>query len=127
MSAVAEAVQTSAPEADLFGHVPAPALAPSAGADCVLTLTGTVAHHAEVRMKVLDQLGHHVPVVCVDLVDVGAGHNTVHAEQPFTETTRHEAEQLARTLRKGTTVTVATSLCDVRMSLPAASIFIPQP
>jgi hypothetical protein len=121
MSAVAEAVQTSVPEPDLFGKSPA-----APGVRCELQLIGTVAHHAEVRSKPLDGQ-HYVPVVCVDLENVGAGHNTVHAEQPFTEATRHEAEALAKQLRKGTTVTATTSLSDIRLYLPAAVLSIHHP
>lgn len=115
-------VHTAAPgEADLFGD-PAAAndAAPPAAAD--LSFTGTLVHHGEVRLKQLDGQGHHVPVVCIDLEHVGAGHHRMHVEQPFTEASRPDAEQLAKRLRKGQTVTVTTGLTDIRLFLPAATI-----
>jgi hypothetical protein len=122
MSAVLEhAVHTSAPEVDLFGEVPA-ANDATPRATCGLSYTGRLAHHAEVRLKQLDD-HHYVPVVCLDLEHVGAGHHRLHAEQPFTEATRHEAEALAKRLRKGALVTVSSGLSDVRVFLPAATIF----
>jgi hypothetical protein len=121
MSAVAEAVQTSAPEPDLFGPAPL-----ALHASCKLQLIGTVAHQAEVRSKPLDGQ-HYVPVVCVDIENVGPGHNTIHAEHPFTEATRHEAELLARRLHKGATVIATTGLSDIRVYLPAATLAIHHP
>lgn len=117
------AVQTSAPEADLFGVRPV-ANDPPARPAAILTFTGVLAHDAQVRMKQLDD-GHFVPTVCLDIDDVGAGHHRVHAEQPFTEATRHDAELLAKRLRRGMPVTVATGLADIRVALPAARIFSP--
>ncbi len=119
MNAVLDQAAQSDP--DLFGAAPAANDAP-ARADCTLTFTGTLTHHAEVRTKQLDGHGHHVPVVCLDLEDVGAGHHRMHAEQPFTEDTRPAAEALARRLRKGMSVTVATGLTDIWLALPAATI-----
>lgn len=124
MSAVLDAAVQAPAEPDLFGMPPAAANDSAPGLACALTFTGVLAHHAEVRMKPIDG-GHHVPVVCLDLEDVGAGHHRMHAEQPFTETTRHEAELLAKRLRKGDSVTVSTALMDIRVFLPAATISTP--
>lgn len=126
MSAVLQPdVHTSVQAPDLFG-TPPPGATDSAArpAACALVFTGTLAHHAEVRTKQLDD-HHYVPVVCLDLDNVGAGHHRVHAEQPFTEATRREAEALARRLRKGMSVTVTTGLTEIRLSLPAATISPP--
>jgi len=120
------AVQTSAPEVDLFGVAPA-ANESRPRAVCTMAFTGQLLHHAEVRTKQLDHQGLHVPVVRLELAHVGAGHHQVHAEIPFTEATRHEAEALAKELRKGKTVTVTTALTDVRLFLPAASFSTDQP
>jgi hypothetical protein len=117
------AVHTSAPEADLFGETPAADDKP-AGATVIITFTGVLAHDAELRMVPLGD-GHFVPAVCLDIDDVGAGHHRVHAEHPFTDATRHDAEQLAKRLRRGMPVTVATGLTDIRVALPAARIFPP--
>lgn len=111
-------------EPDMFAPPAALAL-PRHKPGLAFTFTGVLVHHAEVRMKQLDD-HHYVPVVCLDLDGVGAGHHRVHAEQPFTDATRHEAEALAKRLRKGDQVTVATHLMDVRLVLPAATIQ-PQP
>jgi hypothetical protein len=115
------AVHTSVPEADLFVEAPAANDVRPRG-NCTMAFTGQLLHHAEVRVKQLDHQGLHVPVVCLELEHVGAGHHHVHAEIPFTEATRHEADALAKGLRKHQTVTVTTALSDVRVFLPAAAI-----
>jgi hypothetical protein len=121
VSAVLQAdVQTFAPGPDLFGAAPA-ANDTRPPAECLLTLTGVLTQHAQVRTKQLDD-HHYVPVVCLEIEHVGAGHHRVHAEQPFTEETRPEAEALAKRLRRGDPVTVTTSLADIRVFLPSASI-----
>jgi hypothetical protein len=109
-------------EADLFGQAPALAGGARSHGTACLHFTWTLVHQAEVRMKQLYGHGHHVPVVCIDLEDVGAGHHRVRAEQPFTEETRPAAEALAKQLRKGMTVTVTSGLIDIRLYLPAACI-----
>lgn len=120
------AVQTSEPEADLFGGAAAATAFPAHGAppDCTLAFTGVLAQHAQVRTKQLDDC-HYVPVVCLDIEHVGPGHHRLHAEQPFTDATRHEAEALAKRLRRGMAVTVTTGLADIRLALPAATISQP--
>jgi hypothetical protein len=116
--------QAAPPPADLFG-ASVDAANDASRAECALTFTGTLAHHAEVRLKQLDGHGHHVPVVCLDIEDVGAGHHRLHAEQPFTEAERPAAEALAKRLRRGMSVTVTTGLADLRLYLPAATICQP--
>jgi hypothetical protein len=104
-------------DGDLFGGPPmAQERAPQ------LAFSGVLRHHAEIRLKPIDGHGLHVPVLCLDLEDVGPGHHRVHAEQPFTEQTRADAEAIAKRLRKGDHVTVVTNPTDMRLFLPAVSI-----
>jgi hypothetical protein len=115
-------VQTSAPEADLFAsetHAPAAAI-PAAQ----MTFTGRV-HSARVATKPCDREGHMVPVLVLELHDVGPGHHVVTAHVPYTDATRNDAEQMARQLRRDQVVEVTTPLTDVRLFLPAASISTP--
>ena len=43
---------------------------------------------------------------------------TMHAEQVYTDATRHLAEAKAKTLKKGARVRVRTSVLDMRLYLP---------
>lgn len=116
------AVQTPEHEADLFDSPP-PAAA-SEGApfhDFVMSFTGKLLHHAEVRCN-----SRQEPVLCVELQS-GAGRNNVRAEQVFPKDAHHQAVAIAASLRKGQTVTVATSVANVRVFMPGATVFIPQP
>lgn len=81
--------------------------------------TGVLQRNAEVRHKpALDGL-HTVPVVCMELKNTSSSlTRTLHAEQPFTDATRKQAEALAKTLTKGRVVTVVTPLTDVHVTLP---------
>lgn len=115
MSAVAEDVQTSEQEQDLFGNVPA------ARANCTLAFTGVLTHKPEVAMKQLGD-GHFVPALVLELDDCGAGHHRVVAHVPFPPEQREQADAKARSLRRGQRVTVITNLTDMRLLLPAASL-----
>lgn len=125
LRAFLETVQTSgpAPETDLFGRVPANEA--RGAVDAVLAFTGELVSDARICARACDLQGHMVPVVMLELAYVGAAHQRVHAEVPFTETTRHQAEACARKHRKGQTVTVYTQLSAIRMSLPRASLAPP--
>lgn len=115
----------SAPDADLFGAEPPSAAneaRPASGGR--LALTGLLVH-AEVRWRA----GPHgyLPVLCMELEDVGAGHHTVHAQHPYTEGALKEAEGWAKRLHKGMRITVTTDLVDLRLTLPAADFAIDPP
>jgi len=119
------AVQTSEPEADLFGPVPSPAAdqAPTLRHDVRLTFTGVLAERPHVASKQLDD-GHFLPVLVLDLDDVGAGHHRMTVHVPYTDATREQAEHQARRMHKGEPVTVATALTQIRLFLPAASLVV---
>jgi hypothetical protein len=112
------------PEPDLFGDGSPPAQRLHAAAS--LTFSGRLAHRPHIASRTLGN-GHTVPVIVLELDDVGAGHHRVVAHIPFTEATRDQAERQARALQRDQVVTVTTSLIDVRLFLPAASLSPDQP
>lgn len=77
---------------------------------------GVLRAPAEVRMR-MNQAGEAVPVLCLELMHVGPGAHTLHAEQPYTEATRAQALALAARLRKGARVCVQSGLVGVHMYL----------
>ena len=123
-STASRALQTSAPhiatqapaDADLFGH-PADVANEEPAADC-LAFTGTVARQADVRVRPMGADAHMVPVVCIELIDVGPSGHSLHAEQVFTNATRAQADQLAARLQRGVRVTLTTPLTGMRLVLP---------
>ena len=110
-------IATQAPaDADLFGD-PADVTSEEPAADC-LAFTGTVARQADVRVRPIGADEHMVPVVCIDLVDVGPSGHSLHAEQVFTNATRAQADQLAARLKCGVRITLTTPLTGMRLVLP---------
>jgi hypothetical protein len=104
-------------ELDLFGDWPpaAPAADPTGAA---FEFTGTLTHNADVRCKPPRDGLHVVPVVCMELKNnMPTGPRLCYVERPFTDATRSEAEAFARTLKKGTVVTVLAPVTDMRVSL----------
>ncbi len=98
--------QPAAP--DLFASEPADRMA----------FTGVLARDAEIRVKPVGSDSRPMPVLCLDLQDVGPGHHVLHAEQVYTEATRKHAEAAAARLRRGMRVTVTSPLDHLRLSLP---------
>jgi hypothetical protein len=83
-----------------------------------LLFSGTLVADAQVRNKPVGLGGQMVPVLCLELQpDHSTNGNTLHAEQPFTEATRHAAELRAQQLRAGMQVTVATPHNHMRLVL----------
>ena len=83
-----------------------------------LEFTGILKADAQLRCKPIGDDQHIVPVLCLDLCQVGDSNRTIRAEQVFTESTRKQAEQLAHMLTKGRRVTLTTSMLDIRVFLP---------
>lgn len=81
-----------------------------------LSITGTLASDAQVRVKPNGAQGDPVHVVCMDLQDLVPNVRTVHVEQPHTD--RAKADACAARLKKGLRVTVHSPLQEVRLSLP---------
>lgn len=100
----------AAPEADLFVQESPQAL--------MLEFTGTLKADAQVRMKPVGDGGHALPVLCLELQDVGPGRHCLRADHLYPEAERAQAERLASTLRRGMRVRVATSALDLRLYLP---------
>lgn len=90
--------------------------------DTQLEFHGRLRGRAHVANKLCDSEGHMVPVVVLELEDVGAGHHQVRAEIPHTEATRRDAERLARQLQPGQEITLSHALTGMRIFLPAAAI-----
>lgn len=105
----------------------------SAGAACLadpqtqqqLQFRGVLLRNAVIRTRPAADGLHSVPVVCLELKSTLDVHtHTCYAEQPFTDSTRKQAEDLARTLTKGREVTVSTPVADMRLVFPCVtSIF----
>lgn len=109
--AQAHSVQTSAHlSEDLFAGTP--------DAAPKFQVRGTLAQDAEIRIKTIGADGVPLPVLCLELREVGPGRHTVHAEQVHTEATRHRAEALVQSLKAGREVTVTASLQHMRLVLP---------
>lgn len=94
-------------------------------ADCRMAFTGVIAHH-EVAQKPAGD-GHFVPTLVVHLEDVGAGHHNVIAHVPYLPGQDAQAAADARRLQRGQQLTVTTPLTDVRLLLPAASLWFDTP
>lgn len=84
--------------------------------DTGLSITGTLASDAQVRVKPNGAQGAPVHVVCMDLQDLIPNARAVHVEQPHAD--RAKADACAARYRKGMRVTVHCALQDVRLSLP---------
>lgn len=97
---------------------PAPADLFAGEAPNRMAFTGVLAKDAEIRVKAVGADGRPMPVLCLDLQDVGPGQHLLHAEQVYTEATRKHAEAAAARLRQGMRVTVTSPLDHLRLSLP---------
>lgn len=87
-----------------------------------LEFSGVLLSNAVVRSKPSADGLHSVPVVCLELKSThDVLTHTCHAELPFTDSTRKQAEDLAKTLTKGREVTVSTPVADMRLVFPRVS------
>ncbi len=94
----------------------------------LLEYSGTLTHQAEARTKVLDNEGHAVPVLCLDIELDNALRTPMHVEQPFPATSYEQARAAAHRLKKGMRVTVQAPLLSVRLGATATHIHvIPEP
>lgn len=109
----AHALHSQAVEADMFGDMP------DVQAGQQLQFRGILLRNAVIRTKPAADGLHSVPVVCMELkstLDIVT--HTCYAELPFTDSTRKQAEDLAKTLTKGREVTVFTPVADMRLVFP---------
>lgn len=118
------AVQTHAPtdELDMFASTEAAPVIPCD--DLVIEIEARLVHAAVVSNKLVDHGTHVKPVLCLDVVPLGANvlHQRMHVEKVYPESRRKEAEAeaLAATLKRGAHVTFRTTLVDRRVTFPNA-------
>jgi hypothetical protein len=86
--------------------------------------TGTLLRCAEVRTKMLDNEGHSVPVLCMDIELDNALHTRIRIEQLFQVGHEVEAKAAAHRLKKGKRVTVQAPLIGVRLLATATHIHV---
>lgn len=99
---------------------PPPAHVPQSN---LLTFEGILVRAAELRTTTAPDGLHSLPIVCLELRPLDKrDRRTCQAQIPFTEATRHAAEQCARQHKKGMVVKVSSHTLDVRMTLPQAQI-----
>jgi hypothetical protein len=114
------AAQLALKEDDLFGADPSlqPPAAPAPPAGVAFEFTGTLLRNADVRSKPPKDGYHVVPVVCLELRNTNAaGPKYCYVERPYTDATRSQAEAFAKSLKKGTVVTVMAPETDLRVSV----------
>ena len=83
--------------------------------------TGTLIHRAEARTFILDNDGHSVPVLCMDVELDNALHNVLHVEQPFPVGHFSQCQAAAHRLKKDMRVTVRAPLVGMRLVARNAS------
>lgn len=103
-------------EPDLFPEPAAPSAQKATGLR--LEFTGILSQDAQVRVKPIGDGAHVLPALCLELRDVGPLHQTLHAEQIYSEATRALAEAQAKTLKKGAQVRLVTNALNMRLVLP---------
>lgn len=109
-------------EPDLFDD-PAPAPAPETDRPdhhLRAVLRGRLTANAQVRSRACDREGHMVPVLCLELAELGPWKRTVHVELPYPVDAREQAEKRARELKRYAVVDVVSPITGLRMSLPNA-------
>lgn len=102
-------------------HTSAPSVEPAADHsqhELVLEIEGELLEDAAVRVKLVGAEATPLPVLYMDVKPLNGFKRTIHAEQIYSEATRKQAEQKAATLKKGSRVTVTTTLHDMRTILP---------
>lgn len=95
-------------------------------ADVAAQYSGRLVRAAEVRNKVIDQEGHVVPVLCMDIESDSPLRLPIHVEQPYPVDHHAQAQTAARRMAKGTHVTVVAPLVGVRLVVANATHIHPQ-
>jgi hypothetical protein len=91
-------------------------------ADIVAGHTGTLTKNAEVRHKFMDREGHTAPVLVLDMLLDSERPMPVHIEQVFPPGHVNQCEAAARRYRKGTRITVESSVLTHRLAVTATHI-----
>ena len=90
--------------------------------------TGVLIGDAQARTKPIDELGHMLPVLIMDVRLDNPTHNHLRVEQPFAAADMHQCQAAARRFRKGTRVTVQAPIAHVHIKAEnTAHIHIHQP
>ena len=96
---------------DLFGapliDQPMPAV--------LMEFPGTLTAPPQIRTR--SNHGAAMPVLCLEIQGDGPSAMRLHAEIPFDEAHRKQAEQQAHTLRPGQRVAITSNVSDVRLTL----------
>ena len=90
-----------------------------------LSITGKLVSRPIVRTHLARDGITSSPVLCLELVTLGAGHLHVYAEQPYPVNGRKDAEAKAASMPKGMCVTVFASGTGLRLSLPHVQSITP--
>jgi hypothetical protein len=77
--------------------------------------TGRLLRAPEVRTKVIDQEGHAVPVLCLDIESDSPLRLPIHVEQPYPLDHHAQCQAAARRLSKGMHITVEAPMVGVRL------------
>lgn len=91
-----------------------------AAADFLAVFTGRLVRKPETRTKVLDNEGHAVPVLCMDIESDSPTRGVIHVERPYAFGQQAEAEAEARRLKAGELVTVQAPITGLRLLVPNA-------
>jgi hypothetical protein len=92
----------------------------------IMKVVGTVVS-AGVRTGMSRDGTHMVPILLIELEDVGPGRHAVHARHYYTEQFRRDAEGWAAQLKKGTRLTIAAPIHELRLTVPHADFSIATP
>lgn len=87
----------------------------TAQAQCDLEWEGVLLEHASARTKMIDSIGHHVPVLCFICELESATRAHCQVEQPFPAGHEKQCEAAARRLRKGSRVTFQAPSVGIRL------------
>lgn len=83
----------------------------------VLDWAGTIVHDAQARSKAIDDQGHMVPVLIVDIrLDQAPDQNPMRLVQPFPAGHEEQCHAAARRLRKGMHITAQGARAHVRLT-----------
>lgn len=91
----------------------------------LLEYRGTLVKCAEARTKPIDETGLAVPVLCMDIELECTLHNVMHVEQAYEPSQFELVKARAKTLKKGTEVTVHVSPIDIRLVARNATLITP--
>ena len=77
--------------------------------------TGVLIADAQARTRPIDELGHMLPVLVMDVRLDNPTHNHLRVEQPFPLADIHQCQAAARRYRKGQRVTVQAPIAHVHI------------